>query len=98
MSFTAHQQLLTALVISDAWFKKLPEEYQKILTEASEAAGLAASKNVIAKNDELLKNLKDAGITVIDCDVDAFREACKVVYDQLGYAKIKAKLDAELER
>ncbi len=98
LSFTAHQQLLTALVISEAWFKKLPEEYQKVLTEASEAAGLSASQSVIAKNDELLKNLKDAGITVVDCDVNAFREACKVVYDQLGYAKIKAKLDAELGR
>ena len=98
LAFTAHQQLLTALVISDAWYQTLPEEYKSVLQEASEAAGLAASQSVIAKNDEFLKTLIDSGIQVVDCDVDAFRKACDVVYDQLGYTEIKARLDAELGR
>lgn len=98
LSFTGHQQLLTALIVSEKWFRNLPEEYQEIVTEASYAAGIAGSETVIEKNDEYLKTLTDNGIEVIDCDVDAFREACDVVYDELGYTEIKAKLDAELGR
>lgn len=98
LAFTAHQQLLTALVVSDAWFKKLPAEYQTILKEASEAAGAAASESVIAKNEEFLQTLIDGGIEVVECDVDAFRANCDKVYEELGYSEIKAKLDAELGR
>ena len=98
LSFTGHQQLLTALVISEKWFQNLPEEYQKIVTEASYEAGVAGSEAVIEKNDEYLQTLIDGGIEVVDCDVDAFKQACEVVYDELGYTEIKAKLDKELGR
>ncbi len=98
LSFTGHQQLLTALIVSEKWYQNLPEEYQEIITEASYEAGIAGSETVIEKNDEYLKTLTDSGIEVVDCDVDAFREACDVVYDELGYTEIKAKLDAELGR
>lgn len=98
LSFTGHQQLLTALVVSDKWFRSLPEDYQKILKDASYEAGVAASDEVIAKNDDYLKTLTDNGIEVVDCDVDAFKEACQVVYDKLGYTEIKAELDSELGR
>lgn len=98
LSFTGHQQLLTALIVSDKWFRNLLEEYQEIIMEASYEAGIAGSEAVIERNDEYLKTLTDNGIEVVDCDVDAFREACEVVYDELGYTEIKAKLDAELGR
>ena len=98
LAFTAHQQLLTALVVSNSWFQGLPAEYQQVLIEASEAAGASASEQVIAKNEEFLQILKDGGIEVVDCDVDAFREACQVVYEKLGYSEIKAEIDAELGR
>lgn len=98
LAFTGHQQLLTALVISDAWFQALPDEYKTILVEASEQAGKTASENVIAKNDEYLKILTDGGIEVVECDVDAFRSACDKAYADLKYTEIKAKIDAELGR
>lgn len=98
LAFTGHQQLLTALTISGAWFASLPEEFQKILVEASYAAGNAASQEVLAKNDQFLKTLTDAGIVVVDCDREAFRKACDVVWDKMGYAELKKSLDAELGR
>ncbi len=98
LAFTGHQQLLTALVVSGSWFNSLPEEYQTILKEASEAAGKSASENVIAMNEGYLQTLIDGGIEVVDCDVDAFRSNCDKVYEELGYTEIKAKLDAELGR
>ena len=98
LSFTGHQQLLTALVVSQKWFENLPKEYQEIITDASYEAGISGSESVIHKNDEYLQTLIDGGIEVVDCDVEAFRKACEVVYDELGYTDIKAKLDAELGR
>lgn len=98
LAFTGHQQLLTGLVISDAWFQKLPAEYQQILKDASFEAGKSASENVIAKNDEYLKTLTDGGIEVVDCDVEAFKTACDKAYEVLKYTEIKAKLDADMGR
>lgn len=98
LAFTGHQQLLTGLVISDAWFQKLPAEYQQILKDASYEAGKSASENVIAKNDEYLKTLTDGGIEVVDCDVEAFKTACDKAYEVLKYTEIKAKLDADMGR
>lgn len=98
LAFTAHQQLLTALVVSDAWMNKLPEEYQAILAEASYEAGKSASENVIAKNSEYIAALKAGGIEVVECDVEAFKTACEKAYEDLGYTKLKAKIDAEMGR
>ena len=98
LAFTGHQQLLTGLVISDAWFQKLPAEYQQILKDASYEAGKSASENVIAKNDEYLKTLTDGSIEVVDCDVEAFKTACDKAYEVLKYTEIKAKLDADMGR
>lgn len=96
LSFTGHQQLLTGLVVAAEWFENLPEDYQQILLDASYEAGLSASNSVIAQNDEYLNQLIEGGITVVDCDVDAFREACNAVYDELGYSEIKAQIDKEM--
>lgn len=98
LALTGHQQLLTALVISNKWYQNLPEEYQEIITEASYEAGVAGSETVIEKNDEYLQILTDSGIEVVECDVEAFKEACEVVYDKLDYTAVKAKLDEELGR
>ncbi|MDO5405820.1 MAG: C4-dicarboxylate TRAP transporter substrate-binding protein [Eubacteriales bacterium] len=98
LQFTGHQQLLTGLVISDAWFQKLPDEYKTILKDASYEAGKTASENVLDKNEEYLKVLTDGGIEVVECDVDAFRTACDKAYEELGYTEIKAKIDEELGR
>ena len=98
LAFTGHQQLLTALVISDSWFQTLSAEEQQILMDASQAAGIAASESVIAKNDEYLQTLINGGIQVVECDVDAFKANCESVYETLGYQDVKARLDAELGR
>lgn len=98
LAFTGHQQLLTALVISDVWFQTLPKEYQTVLKEASYEAGKSASETVISKNDEYLETLKDGGIEVIECDKEAFKKSCDKVYDELKYTEIKEKIDQELGR
>lgn len=98
LAFTGHQQLLTGLVISQAWYAGLTEEQQTILQEASYEAGKNASESVIASNEEYLKTLTDGGIEVVECDKEAFKTACDVVYEKLKYTDIKAAIDAELGR
>ena len=96
LAFTGHQQLLTGLVISQAWFAGLSEENQQILKDASYEAGKSASESVIARNDEFLQTLVDGGIEVVECDKEAFKAACEKVYDEMNYADVKAKIDADL--
>lgn len=98
LAFTGHQQLLTGLVISQAWFDQLTDEQKTILQEASFEAGKTASESVIAKNDEYLETLQAGGIEVVECDKEAFKTACEKVYDDLKYTAIKEALDAELGR
>lgn len=98
LAFTGHQQLLTGLVISTAWFNKLPADYQQILMDASYEAGKNASENVISKNEEYLKVLTDGGIEVVECDKEAFIKACEKTYEDLKYTEIKKSIDAELGR
>lgn len=44
------------------------------------------------------QGFNDAGIQVVDCDVEAFKTACDKAYEDLNYTEIKAKIDAELGR
>ncbi|MTI62047.1 MAG: C4-dicarboxylate ABC transporter [Firmicutes bacterium] len=98
LSQTGHFQLLTGLVISNEWFEKLPEEYQSILTEESYNAGKYASDIVIKKNKEYLQTITDAGVKIVDMDVEAFKAAAESAYDDLGYRELKDKIDEELGR
>lgn len=98
LSKTAHFQLLTGLVISNAWFEKLPKEYQTIVMEESYNAGKVASEKVIAQEKGFEKSLVDKGIKIVDCDVEAFKSATDKSYDELGYRELKTKIDSELNK
>ncbi|WP_320128980.1 C4-dicarboxylate TRAP transporter substrate-binding protein [uncultured Sphaerochaeta sp.] len=96
---TGHFQLLTGLVISNEWFKKLPEDYQKILVEESYNAGKAASAVVVANDAEYLKkSVAAGGLTVTTVDKPAFIAAAEKAYDEVGYRALKDKIDMELGR
>lgn len=96
VTLTGHFQLLTGLVISDSWFKKLPEDYQKILEEESYSAGKMASEVVIEQDKEFLQKCIDGGVEVVEFDKDAFKAAAEATYDKLGYRELKDKLMNEL--
>jgi tripartite ATP-independent transporter DctP family solute receptor len=96
VTLTGHFQLLTGLVISNDWFKKLPEEYQTILEDESYSAGKFASDMVIKKDSEYLQKCVDGGVEVVECDKEAFKKAADKAYDELGYRELKDKLMVEL--
>ncbi len=95
---TGHFQLLTGLVISNDWFKKLPAEYQTILEEESYNAGKSASAVVVANDAEYLKKCIEGGLILTTVDKPAFIAAAEKAYDAVGYRELKDKIDQELGR
>ncbi len=72
---TQHIFQLNVMVVSSAWFNKLPADYQDILIEECNNAGLDAS-NILLQNAEADRQFMiDQGMTYIphsDLDVEAF--------------------------
>jgi len=96
LSKTAHFYLLTGMVCSESWFNSLPAEYQTIVMEEAYNGGVAASQGVLDREAEFEQALVEGGLTIVDCDVEAFKEATASVYDELGYRELKDAIDAEL--
>lgn len=96
---TQHIFQLNVMVVSAAWFNKLPADYQQILIEECNKAGLVAS-NILLKNAEAdRKFMIDQGMTYIphsDLDVAAFKASGEAAYKALGLDAAKAAVYAEL--
>jgi tripartite ATP-independent transporter DctP family solute receptor len=100
VSETKHILLINFEVISSKWFNALPPEYQKILEEECNKAGLEVSKDYLDNIDaKSRKTLQDKGMTVIpasDIDMTAFRAAGEAAYQKLGIAATRDKVYQEL--
>lgn len=88
ISETHNILLLNPVVVDAGWFNSLPEEYQKALVETCDQACTACSDKMLGEFTESAKQkCMDEGMTIIDnseIDMDAFREAAKASYEQLG--------------
>lgn len=96
---TQHIYQLNIQVCSADWFNKLPEEYQKILIDECNVAGLEVSellqKNAVKDRQFLI----DKGMTYIpyeDLDINAFKKAGAAVYDDLKLNDAREAVYAEL--
>lgn len=96
VALSGHFILNTALVISEQWYKSLPEEYQKILREESLKAGDYATELTIKKEGELQKDMEAAGVTFVEVDVAPFIEASKSAYAAMGWEDLKKQIDTSL--
>ncbi len=94
---TGHFQLITPLVCSETWFKKLPKEYQDILLEEALKAGDFASKLTIDGLAENERFMKSQGVTISEVDITPFKKACDTVYDKIqGYRTLKQQVEQVL--
>jgi tripartite ATP-independent transporter DctP family solute receptor len=98
VSETGHIMLINFEVISAKYFNSLPPEYQKILVEECDKAGLEASKVIMAKEKEVKQMLvKDKGMVVVDgVDLAAFKKAGDKAYEVLKIVDAKNKVHAEI--
>jgi tripartite ATP-independent transporter DctP family solute receptor len=98
VSETGHIMLVNFEVISAKWFNALPAEYQKILVEECDKAGIETSKLIIDKLEKEVKaDLVKRGMVVVDnVNLPAFRKAGEKAYEVLKIADVKEKVFKEL--
>jgi len=95
---TRHIMLINYEAISAKWFSALPLDYQKILVEECDKAGLETSKLIIEKLEKEVKEdmIKKGMIVVDNVDMAAFKKAGEKAYEVLKIADIKDKVHKEL--
>lgn len=96
---TKHFLLINFQVISEQWFRSLPAEYQQILVEEANRAGLETSYQIMENTDRVRQQVQELGMTIItDVDLDAFRKAGQAAYERLGLAGARALIYEQLGR
>ncbi len=97
MSETKHILLINFEVVSKKWFDSLPPEYQKILVEECDKAGLETSRVMEKEIETLRKELAGKGMTIVqDVDIAAFRKAGEGAYQVLKLTEVRDQLYKEM--
>lgn len=97
VSETRHIMLVNFEVISAKFFNSLPPEYQRILIEECDRAGLETSRQIFALEAEVKQQLKGRGMTVVEnVDLAAFRKAGEKAYEALKITQAKDAVYKEL--
>jgi tripartite ATP-independent transporter DctP family solute receptor len=81
---TAHITQNQAVVINEKFYQGLSPEFRKILTEAAYEAGNFQNDLILKSEKEYLDKLKEKGMTIVQPDVKAFREATKDVHKKVS--------------
>ncbi len=94
---TAHITQNQAVVINEKFYQGLSPEFRKVLTDAAYEAGTFQNDLILKSEKEYLDKLKEKGMTIVQPDVKAFREATKDVHKKVSekwepglYEKIQA--------
>jgi TRAP-type C4-dicarboxylate transport system substrate-binding protein len=99
VSETRHIMLVNYEVISSKWFNALPADYQKILVEECEKAGIGTSKLIMDKLEKEVKadlTTKRGMIATDKVDIAAFKKAGEKAYEVLKIAEVKKKVFDEI--
>jgi TRAP-type transport system periplasmic protein len=99
VSETRHIMLVNFEAVSAKWFSALPPNYQKILAEECEKAGIETSKLIMGKLEkEVKENLTTKrGMIVVDkVDIAAFKKAGEKAYEVLKLSDAKNKVFQEI--
>ena len=86
---TNHYSLVSALVVSEKWFDKLPETYLDIVLDAANEAGILASELAEKQSIEYEELMIEQGVEFHEIDTEPFRELTKNVFSRLGLEKTR---------
>ncbi len=92
---TEHIQLFNCLIGGEAWFSKLPEEYQQIVLDACYNNAYNCSMDIIDAQADMEQTLVDNGMQVVEVDKEAFKSAVDTAYEQLGWQDLRQQLYTE---
>ena len=94
---TRHILLVNFQIVSEQWFKGLPEDIQGVLVEECRAAGQATSNRIAEVQEAAKQKLVAAGMTVVeDIDTEAFRAAGLKAFEVLGLGEAAAQIRSDL--
>jgi C4-dicarboxylate-binding protein DctP len=79
LTLTGHAQNPEMLIINEEKYARLPGSYQEVLLEGGKVYGDTCRRLFKEEEDQLLDQVKKAGMVVIEPDLAAFREAVKNV-------------------
>jgi tripartite ATP-independent transporter DctP family solute receptor len=99
ISETQHILLMNFSICSAEWFNKLPPEYQKIVKEEADVAGMRVSREIQKINADAKQKIAASGVQIIphsEIDVKAFRESGIKAYEKLNLLEIRDKIYAEI--
>ncbi len=94
---TRHFLLVNFQVVGEAWFRRLPANYQQILVEECNRTGFEVSRQILDNTSRVKQEAINRGMTVVsDVDLEAFRRAAIAAYERLGLTAIRQQLYREL--
>lgn len=94
---TGHILLINFEVVSAKWFDSLPKEYQEILVDEADRAGLETSKAMEESIPDIKAELEQQGMTINDDpDVEAFQKSGEAAYEKLGLTEVRDKVWSEI--
>lgn len=82
LSLTGHIDMISQWIAGQKFWKTLPADLQKTLVDCGEEAGIYTNKQVDIADKDAMDKMKAAGVTVVDSDKQAFRDAVKPVYQK----------------
>ena len=101
---TSHAMLATAatnagrrwimaslLALSDATFKRMDPKLREGFLDAARKAAIDTRVHGLEVEKEALKNLADKGVTIVECDKEAFRKRVLPQTDNFIKARPEAK-------
>lgn len=95
---TKHFLLVNFEVVSSKWFNSLPKEYQQILEEECDKAGLETSYEIERNTEEIKKFVQQKGMTIItDIDMEAFKKAGEGAYRALNLMQVRDEVRKQME-
>lgn len=92
---TEHINLFNTVICGEAWFKKLPDNYKQIVLDAFYNNGVTNARSIVAAQAEMEKTLIDNGMTITQVDKDAFKDAAKAAYEELGWTALREAIYKE---
>ena len=102
LSLTGHFKGFTGLVINADYFRSLPEDIRRILSEEATSAGVFMTDMMLSSEEEWIAKFEAEGVAINRVvDVEAFREATAVVYERFPdwseglYDRVRRILDKE---
>lgn len=80
VSMTGHMYAVNGFAMNAKVWEGLSKEHQDLLSEEALELAHEGSRLVAEAEGEVIAQMKAEGVQFNDCDQEAFREACKVVY------------------